>query len=267
MWILFLVIATLTSIIGAISGIGGGIILKPVLDGLNILSVTAISFLSSCTVLSMSLVAIIRNIRKEIKISVIVSGYLALGSCIGGVAGKVLLNTVISLWGGENTLGLIQHLILLGINIVCILYIKNKQHLLTKKISNPKGCLGIGFALGLLASFLGIGGGPINIGVLCYFFSMRAKEAAINSLFIIFFSQMANIIMSIFTRSIPSFAPSLLIAMCFGGVLGALIGSCISARLNDGEVESFFFVLLIVLGALSIYNILRFAGSFNLFIL
>lgn len=76
-----------------------GIILKPVLDGLNILSVTAISFLSSCTVLSMSLVAIIRNIRKEIKISVIVSGYLALGSCIGGVAGKVLLNTVISLWG------------------------------------------------------------------------------------------------------------------------------------------------------------------------
>ncbi|MEI3183290.1 MAG: sulfite exporter TauE/SafE family protein [Lachnospiraceae bacterium] len=39
-----------------------------------------------------------------------------------------------------------------------------------------------------MSSFLGIGGGPINLVVLLYFFSMDTKAAAQNSLYIILFS-------------------------------------------------------------------------------
>ena len=42
--------------------------------------------------------------------------------------------------------------------------------------------------LGILSSFLGIGGGPINLVVLFFFFSMDTKTAAQNSLYTILFS-------------------------------------------------------------------------------
>ena len=50
MEILFFVVCFLASIVGAICGIGGGVIIKPLLDALKILDVSQISFLSGCTV-------------------------------------------------------------------------------------------------------------------------------------------------------------------------------------------------------------------------
>ena len=50
--LLFLLISFLASIIGSICGIGGGILIKPVLEMVGAASVSTISFLSSCTVLS-----------------------------------------------------------------------------------------------------------------------------------------------------------------------------------------------------------------------
>ena len=51
----------------------------------------------------------------------------------------------------------------------------------------------IGVFLGIISSFLGIGGGTSNVAVLFFFFSMEAKEAAKNSLYIIIFSQISSI--------------------------------------------------------------------------
>ena len=51
---LFLAVSLLASVAGAICGIGGGVIIKPVLDLFGLASVSTISFLSGCTVLSMS---------------------------------------------------------------------------------------------------------------------------------------------------------------------------------------------------------------------
>ena len=50
----FFGVSFLASIVGAICGIGGGVIIKPVLDAFGVLDVSAISFLSGCTVLAMS---------------------------------------------------------------------------------------------------------------------------------------------------------------------------------------------------------------------
>ena len=54
MEIMVLAIAFGASVVGAICGIGGGVIIKPLLDSFGIASVSEISFLSGCTVLSMS---------------------------------------------------------------------------------------------------------------------------------------------------------------------------------------------------------------------
>ena len=52
---LVFLIAFGASLIGGICGIGGGVIIKPLLDMMGVADVAMVSFLSSCTVLSMAL--------------------------------------------------------------------------------------------------------------------------------------------------------------------------------------------------------------------
>ena len=59
-----------------------------------------------------------------------------------------------------------------------------------------------------MSSFLGIGGGPINLVVLFYFFSMETKTAAQNSLYIILFSQITSLLTTLITHSVPEFTPA-----------------------------------------------------------
>ena len=61
--ILFFVVAFLSSIVGAICGIGGGVVIKPVLDMLRLGAPATINFLSGCTVLSMSLYSVSKALR------------------------------------------------------------------------------------------------------------------------------------------------------------------------------------------------------------
>ncbi|MGL4676571.1 MAG: hypothetical protein ACRCWI_02755 [Brevinema sp.] len=65
--VLFIFISFFASVIGAISGIGGGIIIKPLLDTFSNLPVREINFLSGVTVLSMALFSClfkIKNLRE-----------------------------------------------------------------------------------------------------------------------------------------------------------------------------------------------------------
>lgn len=51
-------VSFLSSAVGAICGIGGGVVIKPVLDFVQMGSAGMINFLSGCTVLSMSLYSV-----------------------------------------------------------------------------------------------------------------------------------------------------------------------------------------------------------------
>jgi hypothetical protein len=51
-FILLFFVSLLASIVGSISGIGGGVIIKPVMDSFSLFPVSTINFLTSCTVLS-----------------------------------------------------------------------------------------------------------------------------------------------------------------------------------------------------------------------
>ena len=62
MQILFnFLVAILATTIGGISGVGGGVIIKPVMDAVSGLPVATISFLSGCTVLAMTITSMVRS--------------------------------------------------------------------------------------------------------------------------------------------------------------------------------------------------------------
>lgn len=62
------------------------------------------------------------------------------------------------------------------------------------QVTNLFWALMTGVLLGAVSAYLGIGGGPFNVAVLCMFFAMDIKEAAAGSIFIILFSQLSNLI-------------------------------------------------------------------------
>ena len=107
--------------------------------------------------------------------------------------GGALLSYISSQMGQPNLVGAIQAVALFAILAVTLLYMRNESKVQTLHLARSYICLVIGFALGVCSSFLGIGGGPLNLVVLYYFFSMQKKEAAQNSLFIILIAQAANL--------------------------------------------------------------------------
>lgn len=248
MTLIYFLIAITASSIGAVSGIGGGIIIKPVMDAISGLNASTISFLSGCTVLTMALSSYVRGRKNIVVINYTITSKLALGAALGGVVGKTLFSMIT-----ENET-YIQSVLLLLLNVGVFIYVKNKQNITTLNVKSSILCLIIGFSLGLISSFLGIGGGPINIVVLYYFFSMSPKMTTTNSLFIILFSQLTSLATTIITNSVPSYNPIHLIVMCIGGMVGALIGSKILAKINENIVERFFLAVLTLLIFLNVYN-------------
>ena len=102
--IIFFVISFFSSLIGSICGIGGGVIIKPV----GVMSVSAVSFLSGCTVLSMSIISVFKALRGgTAKINTKLTTWLALGSVFGGVIGKVLFQYIKMAFANESVLGMI----------------------------------------------------------------------------------------------------------------------------------------------------------------
>lgn len=243
---------------GAMSGIGGGIVIKPVLDATHTLSVGTISFLSGCTVLAMTTVSLIRSRKGSVSINMKMSTLLGIGAALGGVLGKELFDMAQMVLPSENIVGAIQAIMLLIITVGVFLFILFYNKINSKNIKSPITAVIIGIALGLISAFLGIGGGPLNIALLYYFFSMNALTASLNSLYIIFLSQIASLTSTLLQNDIPVYDPLVLIVMILGGVSGALIGSAIKKRMSNKNIEIFFSYLLVFIAFINIYNFLRF---------
>ncbi len=260
MMLVFL-IALLSSAVGAICGIGGGVVIKPVMDMFRIDSVAAISFLSGCTVLSMSCYTVGRAmLAGEGRVDVKTGTPLALGAALGGLAGKALFTAVKGLFQQSDMVGAVQSACLAVITLGTLAYTLCKARIHTHRLTAPAACCAVGLALGICSSFLGIGGGPINLVVLYYFFSMDTRTAAANSLYIILFSQLASLLATLIAGTIPDLQLMMLVWMIAGGIGGGIIGRACSRRMDDRAVEKLFMGLMGVIIAISLFNCFRFAG-------
>lgn len=254
------IIAILSSLIGSICGIGGGVLIKPILDFFKVGSVSAISFLSGCTVLSMSFYSVGKAISAgENKVDLKTGTALAAGAAVGGVVGKQIFNAVENLFANGNTVGAVQSVCLLLITLGTLIYTLRKDKIKTLKIFSKFFCILIGFFLGIMSSFLGIGGGPINLVVLYFFFSMDTKTAAQNSLYIILFSQIASLISTLATHTVPQFDWLTLIMMVIGGILGGALGRNLYKKMDNKAVEKLFIFLMIIIMGISAFNSIQYA--------
>lgn len=259
LYVLYFLTCFMATTLGAISGIGGGVIIKPVMDAVSGMSVSAISFLSGCTLIAMSTVSLLRSRGGEVKIDPKQGTLLAVGSAAGGIAGKWLFDLVKSSFGNDSLVGAVQSVLMILLTLGVLAYVMNKSRIRTLHVSGWGACLCIGLALGVMGAFLGIGGGPIILAVLYYFFSMDSKTAALNSIYIILFSQTASFLSTVIQRRIPDFEPLSLVVMVAGGVLGGFVGRGFSKKMSSRQVDVLFRWALILIAAISCYNLWKYA--------
>lgn len=252
---IFLLISFFASVIGCICGIGGGVIIKPVMDAFGLYSVSAVSFMSGCIVLSMTAYSVLReklshtNARTES-----VGTYLGIGAAFGGLAGKQLFDAVKGLFANANEVGAVQAAALMLITLLTALYTVNREKIPSHRVKKPAACVLIGLALGLISAFLGIGGGPVNLVVLFYFFSMETKTAAHNSLYIILLSQIASLVYTVLCGRVPEVPAWLLLCMVGCGILGGMVGRRINRKISSRTVDKLFLILLVIIMGVCVYN-------------
>lgn len=276
LFFIFFLICFFASIIGAICGIGGGILIKPLLDAFHVMDVATISFLSGCTVLSMTTYSVIKSkLSGKSDLNSKTSFPLAIGAAVGGLLGKWLFSFLTAHSSDMNKIGAIQAVCLFIITLGSLIFTLCKNRIHSYQITNPVCCITIGAFLGIMSSFLGIGGGPINLVVLFFFFSMSTKVAAENSLYIIFFSQLTSLassvaseiipsgnpiadVLGMISNGIPDFPISLLLLMVIGGIAGGICGRSLNKKLSERTVDKLFVLLMLVIIGINIYNIYRF---------
>ncbi|WP_194189865.1 sulfite exporter TauE/SafE family protein [Clostridium chrysemydis] len=261
MSVIYFFVCLISCIVGAISGIGGGVIIKPVLDSLGTLNVSVISFLSGCTVLAMTSMTLFRSRNSNIKIDKRKGTLLAVGGAIGGIIGKLIFDYIKTASGEEAVVGASQSMLLAIVTIGVLIFTLNKSKFKIYSVENSAVCLIIGFLLGSTSAFMGIGGGPINLAILFLFFAMDSKTAALNSIYIIFFSQLTSLLFTVFRGKVPDFDPSVCLFMLAGGILGGTIGPMISKKLSLKGVDKVYTTLVIVVILISLYNFVGYVGK------
>lgn len=254
-YIFYFLICIGATTLGAVSGIGGGVIIKPVMDAVSGLSVSSISFLSGCTVLAMSVASMIRSKGGEEQIEPRKGTLLALGGVAGGVFGKWIFDGFKTTFGQENLIGSIQSALMIILTLGVLVYVLKKEKIPPLKVENSLAITLIGLFLGVMSAFLGIGGGPINLAVLYFFFGMDTKTAALNSLYIILFSQSASFCTTLVQNRVPEFDMITLTVMAAGGILGGFVGRAVSRKLGTAQVDRLFRWILVGIVMISCWNL------------
>ncbi len=244
------IIAFFGSAVGALSSIGGGMILKPVLDVFGFLSPSGAMFLSSIAVIIMALTAYLRNVKQKVTMNRNVTRMLVIGALIGGFVGSQTF-----LANAENV-ALVQTSLLFTINVAVIVFVLCKKNLTTLYIENSLVRLFIGYVLGVASAFLGIGAIPLTAAVLYYFFSMDGLECERNTLFIAIISALAYVLSDLMAAGFTTvFAPDLLVLWCAGAVAGTIFGIEVYYKVPeelDAKITISALGLLLILGIYSV---------------
>lgn len=256
--LLYGALAVAVTTAGALTGMGGGVILKPLLDLTGHFDVASVNALSSLTVLAMAVASVARYVCKKAPIHLPMAIPLAVGGTVGGIWGNDILKRLIAGTGADAQVYVIQNIALAVLIIGVYGMMRNKSRIKTLHITGVAPCALAGLFLGLISSFLGIGGGPINVAVILFAFSLDTKNAAMYSLVVILFSQTARLGSMLLFDELTALNLSALPYMMAGAVAGGLLGSRLQSLLSEKRIDRLFNAVQIVVFLICVLNVIRY---------
>jgi uncharacterized membrane protein YfcA len=226
---LYFIISLFSTIIGAIVGIGGGLIIRPLLANIGV-SKNLASFTSSVVVMSMAVVTLATFMKNGVKINIKKLFLLAFGSITGGFLGGTLLK-----YTNENFIDT-AYIFMLLLVLFSVIFRKKIPEI---NIKNPFGQIAVGIITGGLSGLFGIGGGPFQVTALIVFFGMEPREAAVDSIFITFLTTLSSLTKYTMNGYMDF---SIAVFMIPAAVIGGYAGGKINRKISSDKVSKIFIV-------------------------
>ncbi len=245
----------LAMIVCSVAGLGGGIIIKPILDYINIYTNIEVQFLATIAILSMSVVSIFMKTRKRQEVPDLkIILCLTISSMIGAAVSSLLLTDFASQSEavGDKVL-LAQSVMLIAVLVfvlVVVNFVKRRYHLHSIAVIFIAGLI-----LGGVSTFIGISGGVINVALFTVFFSMDMKKVGLYSLSIVFFSQITKLVILLSELDVYKMNLTNLPEIVVASILGGVVGSILVKRVNDRFIKSTYNSILILVVIMTIFNL------------
>jgi len=237
LWLVLLGFAA--GILGSMIGLGGGIIMVPVLTFLGF-SPTAAASNSLFAALSNSIASTITYSRqKRIEYSLgLKLGLLAIpGTVLGAVISTDVTPEIFKMLFG-----------LVLIVSAAYIFLRKKFETREKTISNQMIVFAVGasFFAGIISSFFGIGGGIVFVPLMVVGMGMAMKKAAPTSQLILLFVSLSGVI----SHSIlghPDFTQAGFLAI--GSFIGGLVGARLSLDIKERYLQILVSVVILIAAA------------------
>ncbi|MHB1413559.1 MAG: sulfite exporter TauE/SafE family protein [Thermoleophilia bacterium] len=261
---LVFLVSIVAGLIGAMSGMGGGIVLIPALTllGLDIKHAIAISIVSVVATSSGAASAYVRDRIINLKLGM----FLEMFTIIGALAGATITVVV----SAQGPLFIVFGLVLLASLVTLFL----RRHEDWKPVAHQDAFSGwlelegsyddqatgqtvnyrgarayfggpLMFGAGLIAGLLGIGAGALKVLIIDLAMGLPPKVSTTTSNLIIGITALAGTSIYLAAGLID---PGLAAPVILGVVAGAFIGTRLLVRLTNQKVRRFFMVVLAVLG-------------------
>jgi uncharacterized protein len=231
---LLLILGVIIGLLGTLIGAGGGFILMPILlflypkdtpDTLTSISLT-VTFVNALS----GTIAYIRMKRVNFKYGIIFSAASVPGAVIGAYITQFVARDVFSL---------IFAALLIGVSIFIFFKSKPKSSLIeNNKINLSSGKLITGILIslfvGMISSFLGIGGGIIHVPALSNILMFPVHTATATSHFILSITSLAGLLVHIISGKFQH-GIGRAVFFALGALIGAQFGAILSTKVK-GEI-------------------------------
>ena len=263
--------------ISGLFGIGGGFISSPLLILVGFSLPVAVGR-TTVQVFPSTTIGIINHYKKK-NIDYQIGITMIIGGIFGTLTGVLLLNNLQNIGATDHYLSFIYVVLLLG-TAIFILYETAKVNLFNKNIKfklhqhswihglpfkfkyrksklyiSILAPLFIGFGIGLLTGFTGIGGGFILIPCMIYLLGMTTISVIGTSLFNITIISLISLFLQITINQNVDFI--LAILLIISSSFGAAIASRVVEKLDQENLKVMFGVLLLIIASFLLYDLFR----------
>jgi uncharacterized protein len=260
-WVFLISIAA--GFVGAMSGMGGGIILIPALTllGMDIKHSIAVSIISVIATSSGSASAYVRDRITNLKLGMFLEMFTILGAILGAAItlatgqqllyflfGIVLLVSWLALFAQRRfkpKTDVHQDRFSHWLELSGSYYDQASQETIAYKAVRAYFGAALMFVAGLVAGLLGIGAGALKVVIIDLLMGLPPKVSTTTSNLIIGVTALAGASVYLAAGLVD---PGLIAPVILGVITGAFIGTRVLVRVSNQVVRNMFLVVLVVLG-------------------
>ncbi|MCG0747599.1 Anion exporter, TauE/SafE family [Lactiplantibacillus plantarum] len=263
---LMLGVGVIAGIFGAILGIGGGMIVTPILTlglGLDIKYAIGASIIAVIATSSGSTIAYLRDEMLNLRVAMFLEIATTVGAVLGAVLTGVLNATFLYFLFGAllvfTTYNMIRKLmskngelpsvkddkLATQLNLNGTYYDKALNKQVDYQVENVPGGFSMMFGAGFASGLLGIGSGAFKVLAMDTIMHMPLKPSSATSNLMMGATAAASAMVYFFNGSIK---PGIAAPLAIGIIVGALIGSRIMTRLKPRLIRMIFVPVMLYLG-------------------